>query len=310
MMVQIGRGMDDNTRLFSTLSKPKDAETRPKILDIGMAPGGFSAAILEKHPSTLVRGLSLPVSQGGYEIRLPNWQTNPNVDIQFLDVTMLAGDMGVDKNHVSPNHPDAGEFLYSDGPFVDESFDIVFCGAQVNHEQPRAEYREGREHVRLWTCQLVTAMQRLRQGGALVVLLNRADSWQTAVMLRTIDSFSRSLVLHKTKGPHAKRSTFYAVARGVDTDSVLARQAVEDWKSDWRTCTLGDKETQHEFFRVAENDVDDLISGFGKRLLQLGAPVWKIQADALERVLEKPDFFKARGWNRNTGQNGSFRRNF
>jgi len=75
------------------------------------------------------------------------------------------------------------------------------------------------------------------------VLISRAGSWKTGSLLRIIDSFSKSLVLYKTKGPFAKRLTFYVVARGVDVESVAAKKAVEILKRDWQVCTLGDEPT-------------------------------------------------------------------
>ncbi|KAK0649314.1 hypothetical protein B0T16DRAFT_129169 [Cercophora newfieldiana] len=310
MMLSIGLAMHTRTWLFAALARRPNTDTPPSppaILDLGMAPGGFSGAALAKHPDVLIRGVSLPVSAGGHEIRIPAWETNPNISIRFADVTMLAADMDISPFEIPASHPDHGKFLH-ERVFPSETFDIVFCGAQVSRDQTRAAYREGREHFRLRTSQLVLAMQRLRQGGSLVVLLGRADSWETAVFLRGIDAFSKSLELFKGEGAHAKRSTFYAVAQGVDVEGEAARAQVEAWKAWWRVCTLGSEQECEEMWRVGEEEVEELIEGFGRRLLHLAAPVWKTQADALGRVLEKDEVSGIeKGW-RGKGGRGAWRR--
>lgn len=279
MNARILQHMDAETNILSILNEV--VGRAPLVLDLGMAPGGFSMAVLWRNNTANIRGISLPSSQGGHEIMLRK-DTCKGVRIKFLDVTMLAAEMGV--ADIPPSHPDAAAFS-AERPFLNDQFDLAFCGAQVLHTQPRLDYRQLCERSRLRTSQLVLAMQRLRPGGTLMILLNRADSWDTARILADIDKFSDSLTLFKPHPkPYAKRSAFYAVARGVNPDCAAAKSAVEKWKREWRAATLEGIEALKEVDAVTPEEVDKFIAEFGPRVLELGARVWRIQADALKKM--------------------------
>jgi hypothetical protein len=71
---------------------------------------------------------------------------DPNVTLEFLDVTMLAGDMGV--MEIPADYPDAKHFLsqqFNPG----QLFDLILCDGQVLRTHIRAVYREMREACRL-----------------------------------------------------------------------------------------------------------------------------------------------------------------
>jgi hypothetical protein len=140
-MRTIGRELDDTT---SALTIQDNGNCRPAILDLCMAPGGFSSAAIYRNPSALVRGISLPVEQGGHEMLLrENWSdTDPNADIyvSFRDITLLADEMGIPVSDIPASHPDAASFS-SDRPFLGQHFDLVFCDGQVlrTHERPECK---------------------------------------------------------------------------------------------------------------------------------------------------------------------------
>jgi hypothetical protein len=46
--------------------------------------------------------------------------------ITYTDITMLAGDMSLDKVNIPSNHPDVRNFV-SSPVFGEETFDLVFC---------------------------------------------------------------------------------------------------------------------------------------------------------------------------------------
>jgi 23S rRNA U2552 (ribose-2'-O)-methylase RlmE/FtsJ len=214
----------------SALSSSSTINNRPTVLDLCMAPGGFTAAFLKENPSAKVCGISLPVAQGGHDMLLPRWKTDPRIQVYFLDLTMLATEMGVDPTETPADHIDATNFL-SDRPFHGETFDLVFCDGQVLQTQPREEYREKREAWRLLTGQLVLALQRLKQDGKLVVLLHKLDAWNTVFLLYTLSKFS-SLQMFKSKKKHTLRSSFYVVAERIQIDSEHLRAAVATWKGE------------------------------------------------------------------------------
>jgi len=112
------------------------------ILDLCMAPGGFSAAALHRNPAAIVRGISLPPGRGGHDMLLKNWSDihpDAKIFVDFRDITLLAEEMGVPLRSIPPEHPDA-QLFSSDRPFHSEGkFDLVFCDGQVLRTQERGE---------------------------------------------------------------------------------------------------------------------------------------------------------------------------
>lgn len=258
----------------STLDRPSN------ILDLCMAPGGFTASVLKRARDAKVCGISLPVSQGGHMIMVPDWQKDRRIQVHFLDITMLAAEM--DMISIPAKHPDAANFLF-DRPFCGETFDLVFCDGQVLRTHTRPEYREGREASRLLTSQLVLALQRVKKNGKVVILLHKLDAWDTVLLLYTFSKFS-SLQLFKPMKKHAMRSSFYVVAERIQTESAHFRAAVANWKEEWCTATFGNDVEYQKSRRRCDGAVDDVLLNFGAELIQLGQSVWKIQSDALRRA--------------------------
>lgn len=94
---------------------------------------------------------------------------------------MFAADFLKDTNKVLPaNHP---EPFQSQRPFVSHHMDIVFCDGIVLRVHQRASYREQTEASRLLAAQLILAMQRLVQGGTVIMLLHKIDSWAATNVL-------------------------------------------------------------------------------------------------------------------------------
>ncbi|KAG3188617.1 hypothetical protein PC129_g25188, partial [Phytophthora cactorum] len=98
MVQTIGKDLHRFAKAFN-IQRETD---QPAILDMCMAPGGFVAYCLTKYPNARVKALSLPVEQGGHEVFLEH----ANVQVEFLDVTMLAGDMGITGDDIPAEHPD------------------------------------------------------------------------------------------------------------------------------------------------------------------------------------------------------------
>jgi hypothetical protein len=254
-----------------------------------MAPGGFTTAALNHNRRVSVHGISLPVSMGGYEVRIPRWKMDPRIAaIRFLDITMLASEMGVNiDTEISASHPDAGRFL-AERPFEGEQFDLIFCGGTVVRNHARSGYREGCERIRLLTSQLVLALGRIRPGGTLVVVMHRADAWTSVCLLHLFSKFAE-IQLFKPARAHAKKSSFYIVARNVQPQALEAVKTVERWKEQWKEATLGNgvvAEVGGDSEEVSDADesggtVESLLAEFGERFVGLTKPVFKIQARAL-----------------------------
>lgn len=266
-MRNIGNEMDDATSFMSCLSAGDSFE---KVLDLCMAPGGFSNAIQRRHNAAQISGLSLPLSLGGHPLLLE--RSNPALRVRFADITMLSSEMGV--SAIPPDHPDVANFS-QDRPYIGESFDLVICDGQVLRTHPRQPYRTELEACRLTMSQLVLALQRIKIGGTLVMLLHKLDYWDSVQLLYMFSRFS-DMQLFKSENHHAIRSSFYLVATNVQPKIPAATAAIETWKRVWSSATFD--------FRREETTAEEAaicLSWFGETLIRLGKPIWTIQLEAL-----------------------------
>ncbi|KAK4199014.1 hypothetical protein QBC40DRAFT_255564 [Triangularia verruculosa] len=271
---------------FTTTTKPG------AILDVCAAPGGFLAAAIARNDHDLqVRACTLPFSQGGYKILLP-YEGNNAIKISYLDITMLAEDMGVDLKDIPASHPDQDKFMPRQFANNEKHYyDIAICDGHVLRTQERSSYREKRESVRLQTSSFVLALEHLLPGGTLIVLLHKIEMWRIACLLQTMSRFSEVQV-HKPKSGHAKRSSFYMVAKDVRSDSKEAEEAVQAWKDLWRVATFGSDEEAYQAVKDSGPPAEQLLAEFGPELVELGRSVWLTQANALA----KAPFIKNQKW--------------
>ncbi|SLM35606.1 S-adenosyl-L-methionine-dependent methyltransferase-like [Lasallia pustulata] len=278
MMQGIGDELQASTDALTVTSERGEVV---KILDICMAPGGYTASALKYNPAAIACGVTLPLAKGGHKLLLPSSQYS----VEFLDITMLASEFGVDE--VPSAHPEHDSFS-SERPYLGQTFHLVFCDGQVLRTHQRAEHREQHEALRLTVSQLIFALQRIRPGGTLVMLLHKIEAWDTTELLCTFSRFS-SLQLFKPEKKHAIRSSFYLVAKNVQPNGDAAKQAVEVWKQAWWRATFGGQNGAGEAKVIPdEGNVQTVLDEFGKALVMLGRPIWDVQANALR----KTDFVK------------------
>ncbi len=119
-----------------------------------------------------------------------------------------------------------------------QTYDLIFCGGQVQRNQKLPGYREKTEPSRLKVSQLVFALQHIKSGGTFVMLLHQADFHRSLKLIYEFHKFSSSVELFKPTVAHTFRSSFYFVAKGVNPQSVAALHAVNEWKEQWASCTL------------------------------------------------------------------------
>lgn len=277
MTCQIGDELDKETSIIKLATTRKGQP--PRVLDMGMAPGGFTATVLRKHPAAIIRGITLSQDIGGLEVMIPRWRANARIQIKLADVTMLTDEMGHPAMTIPNTHPDHARFS-SDRPFPNEEFDLIFCGAAVQRAHDRAEYRESRERLRLVTSQLIVAFQHLRDNGSLVVLMYKPEALDTTKIINMFSKFSK-VRLFKPRKKHAVRSSFYMVAKEVRPRCEEAQSAILEWKSQWENATFNFDGAQSILPRITEDGVRDLLAEFGPQLIKLATPVWKIQRHGL-----------------------------
>jgi hypothetical protein len=280
MSCEIGEEMDEKTSVITLAAG--DIGQSPRVLDIGMAPGRFAQTVLRKHRDARIRGITLPSEMGGLKIMLPRWKDDLRIRIEFVDITVLANEMGRPATSIPTQHPDIAKFSPK-RPFQDETFDLVFCGATgatTRLEHAGAEHHGSHKRLRLATSQLVFALQRLRNQGSLVLVMHKPESFDTAEIIRTFIKCSR-VRLFKSKRKHAITSSFYIVATEVNTQSEEMRLAVVKWKRQWEAATFQPDQEPSDCLRASEDQVREMLAEFGPQLIDLATPLWKAQADAL-----------------------------
>ncbi|PVH86684.1 hypothetical protein DL98DRAFT_557208 [Cadophora sp. DSE1049] len=277
MMQQIGDEMQTKTGAFSHVNRTQPGDDF-RILDLCMAPGGYTSAALKYNPGSNATGITLPPNQGGHKVLL----NSPRSTVLYQDITMFAKEFGVDDHEIPTKHPARASFR-TERPFISQKFDLVICDGQVLRTHERPEYREATEATRLTNSQLILALQRIRQGGTLIMLLHKIEAWDTMELLYLFSQFSDIEVFKPVK-KHAIRGTFYLIAKNVQPDAEAGNVAVGAWKRAWWNATFGgENRTGAGRMSIDDGYAQSVIDSFGEKFTVLAKPVWRIQADALSR---------------------------
>lgn len=264
-------------------------EPGARVLDICMAPGGYSASALKYSPHARVSGISLPPSLGGHPLIIWHGTNDPRVEVLFADVTMFASEYSV--TNFPANHPDLSNFSL-DRPWANESFNLIFCDGQVlrTHAPHIASYREQCEAGRLTCSQLILAMQRIKPGGSIVMLLHKVEMWQTVKLLSNFDKISE-LQLFKPLISHKTRGSFYLVAKNLQPYRAEAFDDIKDWECARKKANVpgpADEGYPSPLDSVKKQKLEEgvagLLANFGERLIELGEAMWKIQKNALKEA--------------------------
>ncbi|KAE8165713.1 hypothetical protein BDV40DRAFT_308641 [Aspergillus tamarii] len=252
--------------------------SHPTILDLCMAPGGFSSTTKKYLRESNIDAVTLHPASGGHQIMARGIFRN----ILYADITMFAQEMAPGAA-ICAEHPDLTKFE-STRLFLEEKYDIVFCGGAVSKIHPREQYREDCEASRLTSSELVFALNRLKSGGSLVLLLHRVESWDTVCLLHAFDQFS-DIQLFKHPKCHAIKSSFYLVAKNIDLEHDTAKLLLQHSKSLWKYLTFKSFDnvvrTSSSLYEPKSEIICQLRDGFGSRLIELAREVWTIQTQAL-----------------------------
>lgn len=280
-MARNAEELNEATNEFK-IARAATGDDPQSIVDFCMAPGAFLNAALLANPGSRALAFTLPVDKGGHEVLLP---AKDSTNIYYVDINHLAGDMGV--VDIPEGHEEAYEFLTRRLTEGKRSFDLALCDGQVLRTHPRPSYRDRREAHRLGSVQLTLALEHLKEGGTMIVLLHNVERWQNIRLLQLFSKIS-NVQLFKPGRFHSIRNSFYMVASDVQVLQSEAIEAVKGWKGAWKAATFGSDE---DFLEAFENGitVQQTLDEFGDALIEMGTKIWKIQADAL---IAKD----ARGW--------------
>lgn len=274
MMREIG---DEMQKMTGALLVNNRQGSEVKVLDLCMAPGGYTASALKYNPAAQAIGITLSPDKGGHSVLLKS----PRSTVIYHDITMYAKEFGIDE--VPEAHPEKSSFNL-ERPLADQKFDLIFCDGQVLRTHERQAHREQTEANRLTSSQLILSLQHIRHGGTLIMLLHKIEALDTIELLYSFSKFSQ-IDVFKPVRKHAIRSTFYLIAREVQPGAESAVSAVTMWKRAWWNATFGGKEgTGARRLEFDATYVHKIIDSFGIRFIQLARPVWQIQADALHRA--------------------------
>ena len=261
-----------------TLTLPR---SNARVLDLCMAPGGYTASVLKYSPHAVVCAFTLDRRMGGHEKLL---RKDTRVDITFGDITMLHREFGVEE--IPHDHSEFSKFD-SRRLWDGKKYDLVFCDGQALRTHNIADYRRQVEATRLRISQLILAMQRIESGGTLIMLLHNPAAFETIKILHLFDNIAE-LQLFKSTSFHVKRGSFYLIAKNVQPGHPEAVAAINEWKRIWKELTFPtlDENGQAKPPKVADEseragEVSNLLKAFGERIIELGEPLWRIQEKAL-----------------------------
>ncbi|CZT19660.1 uncharacterized protein RCC_05511 [Ramularia collo-cygni] len=273
MMIRNGEELNEATGGFNILRDDTD-EIPTSIVDFCMAPGAFLETALRANPGSRALAFTLPPDKGGHSVLLPYHEA---VEVRFLDVNLLAEDMGCLK--IPPDHTEPSGFIPRQLTEGKRCFNLALCDGQVLRNHPRAAYRERRETSRLIMVQLALGLEHLKNGGTMIVLLHKVEHWNTVQLLRTFAKFS-TLKVFKPSNAHTTRSSFYMVASDIQVLHAQALEAVKRWMKVWQAATFG---TDEEFEEARRSSVgpEEVLEEFGETLVEMGREIWRIQGDAL-----------------------------
>ena len=274
-----------NTKSGGALILPR---SNARVLDLCMAPGGYSASVLKYnpdavkyHPDALVCAYSLHPDMGGYRKRFHN---HKSVHMLWGDITTLHKEFGVEE---IPH--DFRELLDVDNrrPWYGKWFDLIICDGRAHRRHKIADYRRQVESTRLEISQLILAMQRIKSGGTLILFLCNSAAYTSIKTLHLFDKIAR-IQLFKSTLTQTTRGSFYLIAKNVQPDHPEAVAAVKEWKRVWKELTfptLDEKGRAKPPKAATESEragqASDLLKAFGERIIELGEPLWRIQKGAL-----------------------------
>ncbi|KAF7190844.1 hypothetical protein HII31_08003 [Pseudocercospora fuligena] len=278
LMQHVGQQLQRATNAFTIETDGFGIDGR-RILDMCAAPGGFLLAALKQNPGSQALAFSLPTQVGGHKMLM---EPNASATITWADITMFAADMGVE--NIVESHPDRINFLPRQLQ-DNQKFDLVICDGKVLRTHSRADYRAQRETRRLTSTQLALGLKHIRSGGTMIILLHKPEMWSSLHLIFEFSKFAQ-LQLFKPPKAHAKRSSFYLVATGIQTEQPEVHQLIAEMKHVWKIATFGTDDEYSAAVQETETGVETVLEQFGEGLIKLATPIWSIQ----EKKLREAEF--------------------
>lgn len=258
------------------------SNTTPTVLDFCVAPGGFVKYALQINPGVKVDALTLPEQQGGLKLRIPYEHWDPRVSMEYTDVTMFAEEFGLPD---IVKDPETGTNLALSWPYKIDRYDLVLCDGQaIRQNQVEGDYFTP---LRLTYSQLYIGLKRVAPGGTMIILLHRSSRVRIFRLIRMFRQFSDVQIFKPAKS-HAIKSSFYLVAKKIQSESASCLEAMSLFKTVWERATLKTESPSsallYRDFALIEKSLQPELEEFGNEFIKLVRHTWKIQADALEKA--------------------------
>jgi len=274
-----------------------------RILDICMAPGGYSAVALRFNPYAEIHGITLPRSSGGYSIQF----SGKIAQLIYQDINYYLPDFP-DGRKVPATHIDASLFIdfpkfgctgaesdprpahQADSPRIAQSndaFNLIFCDGNVLRTHVRADHRadKNREAGRLTYSQLILAMTNIAHGGTVIILLHHIDNWFNVRLLQEFSTFS-TISLFKSTAHHQMTSAFYLITKNIQAGN-LKEEILNKWKENWWSLTFGGEDGLGTALAAPnDNEIDEVLKESGEKIRTMAEPAWKTQKVGLERRMQ------------------------
>jgi hypothetical protein len=121
----------------------------------------------------------------------------------------------------------------------------------------------------------------------MIVLLHRSSRVRIFRLLRMFSQFSHIQIFKPTKS-HAIKSSFYLVAKDIQSESTACLKAMDLFKLVWEQATLKNETVLslllYKDLGLVEVSLQPELEEFGDKFVELIRHTWKIQADALEKA--------------------------
>ena len=225
-----------------------------------MAPGGFTTGFLKFNRFGHVFGITPHEREHGTKV-VPRYNTKDDrVKVYF------------------------GDFV-QDPPTFNEKFDLAVCNGEVFCVGPSGPAANPWRKWCFMHAQLIWSVNRLKQDGRLVILVDNIDSWPTIELLNTIRTFS-SPGLFKAGRCHVMSGIFWIVANDVCPESEEAKKAIKHW-TEILNYALDKGPDSDAWMPLYDGDVVlSFFHEYGTDFLKSAEPIWNSQADALHAAME------------------------
>ena len=276
------------------------------FIDIGCAPGGFLQCLLDFDPKrngiglTLASDTSKGQASGAHDMDatlMEVLQETPRFRLLFQDVT---------DQPTSLHYSTTGQLL---GAGAEPQFDMAIAGARFSGkgsgENDDQERGGDRAQEKLITAQFLVALQNLRPGGDMVVVLNTTPLAMNMQSLCFLRSCFTKLVALKPKSNFKYRSSFYLSCFGYSPQNMFPQASTplaasievqRKLKLTFDRLISGeDRDTCKAPIGDANNV--QLCMDHATSLHELLSPLWQFQGDCIRELLDR----EARGGRQNNG---------